>query len=712
MVRLVVAAVPLLMIASSCSGDPSAAVLADDWSPQPEQIGGLQRLAYTEGERLLLETGGGEREFVAGVNLGPTIPGYFPGEQPIRAEDFRRWFPQIAALGLRAVRIYTIMPPSFYEELRAYNTAHLDAPLYVVHGIWIPEEKFYATQNLFAPEVREGFKDEIERAVAVVHGDVELAVRPGHASGEYAADVTPWLMSWVVGVEWDPRATMQSDLHNQTQAPFAGEFFESEPGASPTEVWLAEMLDHLAAEEDARGITMPLAFVNWPTTDPLVHPAEPNELEDLVGVDANHISPTDRWLGGYFASYHAYPYYPDFQRYEDGIANFEFEGRVDPYAGYLTALQRHHEGMPVVIAEFGVPSGMAHAHFGPLGRDQGDHSEQEQMAINAELLEVVKGVGLSGGFFFQWTDEWFKFTWNTVEYEIPEERRPLWMNPWTNEAHFGLVAVEPGAEPVVVIDGEASEWTENGSQVIMEGRGPVREIRAIQDEGYLYLRLLTDQVESWNSTPITVGFDLIDGGNGGLPGLAGVVSEADYALTIDSDEAMVWVRASNDPFLIQYGLVHEYADFDLADLEKGSGAWNPQRLIVNRPLTVPTTGEALEAEVIEVGRLRRGSSNPLHPEFDSRATWQAMGNVIEVRLPFQAIGFSDPSSMLALVVGGDGSLSTTEVERLGITVAVGDEVIDTNGYAWETWQLPTWHERLKAGSDVLRDAITTAPATP
>ena len=51
-------------------------------------------------------------------------------------------------------------------------------------------------------------------------------------------------------------------------------------------------------------------------------------------------------------------------------------------------------------------------------------------------------------------DEWFKFTWNTIDFELPPGRRSLWMNPWTNEAHFGMVAVEPGFAPVVIIDGD------------------------------------------------------------------------------------------------------------------------------------------------------------------------------------------------------------------------------------------------------------------
>jgi len=284
-------------------------------------------------------------------------------------------------------------------------------------------------------------------------------------------------------------------------------------------VWLAEMLDHLAELEAGRGVTMPLTFVNWPTTDPLHHPDEPLEGEDLVGVDHNHVRPTASWPGGYYASYHAYPYYPDFQRYEEGIAGFELGGEEDNYAGYLTKLKEHHAGIPVVITEFGVPSAMASAHFGPQGRNQGGHNERDQMGINADLLRTIEEVGLSGGLVFEWTDEWFKFTWNTIDYELPSNRRSLWTDPWTNEANFGVVATDPGSAQTVVLDGDDSEWTENGSQVIFESTGSVREVRALKDEGYLYLRIRTDEGDLWRETPVVVGFDVLAGDAAGFRAL-------------------------------------------------------------------------------------------------------------------------------------------------------------------------------------------------
>ncbi len=115
---------------------------------------------------------------------------------------------------------------------------------------------------------------------------------------------------------------------------------------------------------------------------------------------------------------------------------------MDPYAGYLHDLLEHHSGMPVFLGEFGVPSSVGSAHVGPLGRGQGDLSEQEAAQINIDLIQMQKDLGLAGGYLFAWQDEWYKRTWNTEPRQVPAERRHLWHDPWTNEQYFGLWTAE------------------------------------------------------------------------------------------------------------------------------------------------------------------------------------------------------------------------------------------------------------------------------
>ena len=58
------------------------------------------------------------------------------------------------------------------------------------------------------------------------------------------------------------------------------------------------------------------------------------------------------------------------------------------------ALQDHFaEHMPLLVTEFGVPSSLGSAHDGTNGRDQGDHTEQDAMAMDADMMRMMRGQG-------------------------------------------------------------------------------------------------------------------------------------------------------------------------------------------------------------------------------------------------------------------------------------------------------------------------------
>ncbi len=661
--------------------------------------------ARVEGDRLLLDTPRGTSTFLAGVNLGVTVPGHQPGELAVGRDDYRRWFARMHEYGIQVVRVYTLQAPTFYRELRRHNLAHPKAPIGVLHGVWIPEGPFYETRDLYDPATAGGFEREITRAVKAVHGATTVAPRPGHASGRYSADISPWLLGWVIGVEWDPEIVRGSDRANADVDVHRGRWFRARPRATPTESWLARMLDHTADVQQAHGRQVPVSFVNWVTTDPLDHPEEPIGLEDIVSIDPNHIAPTARWRGGYFASYHAYPYYPDFLRHEPGLRGPDGDG--DPYTGYLRSLRRHHEGLPVLVAEFGVPSGPGIAHLGARGRDQGDHSEQEAMRQNADMLRAIHDAGMAGGLVFEWIDEWFKFTWNTIEQELPAERRALWFNPWTNESQFGLLASRPGAkQPPITIDADDREWDRSTASVIYSGTGDVREVLATHDEGYLYLLVTVADRNVWRRSGVTVGFDVLDGG-ARLPGGPRRHREADNALRIGPGRrARLTTRASNNPYLIQFGVVRDYvAGVSKTDIAPGSDRWDVQRLILNRPILIPSTGVYHGAEHFDIGALRHGPTAADGRRFDARNMWMAKGRTIELRLPWAGVGLSDPSSRRALHVDSDGNLRDVATDGVAVSVLVDGDLRQGARYTWPTWDQPTWHERPKKGLSAFTDAL-------
>lgn len=644
--------------------------MTDSWAPAPVVAGGLRVLAESGPDGFALHTASGDKRFLPGVNLGSTTPLHQPGELAIEAADYRRWFRQMGDLGIRVVRIYTIHPPAFYDELGRYNRTHPQAPLYLVQGIYLPDESYVEGDGtLYDARVDAAFAAEIADASAAVHGDLRRGERPGRASGTWRSDVSAWVVAWIAGVEWDPGGVTRTDDVHRGASYTPGRFFTAADDATPTERWIARHLDHLAAAEAERGSSAPIAFVNWPTLDPLAHPDEPNPMEDLASVDANRVLPTDAWPAGTFASYHAYPYYPDFLRHEEALWRTEHDGRPDPYAGYLRRLRDHHAGMPVMVTEVGVPSSLGSAHDGPLGRGQGGHTERTAMETDAALVRLVAAQGLAGALVFSWTDEWFKRTWNTTEHQLPGDRRQLWHDPLTNEQYFGLVATDPGPVP-------------DGAAELVRRTGPVAYVLAEADASYVHLDVtFRDELPG----RLVVSSDTVPA----LPG-------DDYRIDVDlsGGRAQAWVRAELDPVRL---------DTDQERYQPDVGQpWHRFRLLTNRALEVQ--GRSFPAEHQAVGELLDGSWDPEDDDYDSRATWHVdpAHRTVRLRVPWAMLGLADPSSRTALGPGKPAGAQIVRGIRLSFD-ADGERV--GMDYTWPTWNHVEHTERLKPGVDVLADAF-------
>src|SRR5690606_11280288 len=229
---------------------------------------------------------------------------------------------------------------------------------YFIQGVWSPEEALIEKKDAYDPDIMQAFEQEIKDAVAAVYGKAELAEKPhsGKASGTYRFNAGPYLMGWIIGTEWEPNMVQQTNERHAEIADYEGQHFRSKPGASAFEKWLAYMLDTAAQAEIQYGWQHPIAFSNWVTTDLLEHPGEPLFEEDLVGIDPSHIEAAD-WEAGYFASYHVYPYYPDFFTFDEIYQTMtNRHGQIDSYTTYLHKLKDAHPDMPVMITEFGVPA--------------------------------------------------------------------------------------------------------------------------------------------------------------------------------------------------------------------------------------------------------------------------------------------------------------------------------------------------------------------
>ncbi|MFF2527307.1 hypothetical protein ACFVS2_00190 [Brevibacillus sp. NPDC058079] len=682
---------------------------------------GKKLVAKVDGGDIVLYNGQGWKPvFWAGINLGATTPGHYPGELSPTREDYLRWFSQMKEMNNKVIRIYTILPPIFYEALHEFNHKQ-EEPLLLLQGIWSPDEALAGEdrkgRDAFTPEITKDFRHEIKDAVQAIHGDVTLPERYGRASGEYRTDVSQYLVGWILGTEWYPYTVQVTNASHPDMPPYQGKYIKTTEKASPFESWLAFMLDYLAEEEMKYGWQHPVSFTNWLTTDPLSHPNEPLPQEDMVSIDPMNLKASVEWTAGYFASYHVYPYYPDFLRYEEKYQKYrDSSGKLDPYAGYLRDLRAHHKGIPLLVAEYGVPSSRGMAHYGPAGRNQGMHTEQEQGEMNADMLRNIYEEGYDGALLFAWQDEWFKFTWNTIDLELPWERRAMWSNTLTNEEKFGVIAVEPGsyASDQIVLDGKTADWEKRLQRV--KRAYPGFDLSVTHDEAYLFLMLKKSEGEwDFSKDTLDIGFDTLSGGSRTADKAPGITfsQEIEFLLRMQGESnSRIFVNSAYDQHSWLYGYLKGMLPWDERYDQADSGIFLPWKLALNKALYLPETKKTVPFEELEVGIMKPGISDPQDPAYNSLADWYAKGNVLEIRIPWMLLGYTDPSSKQVWKYPYEAK-GTVPTESKGVGVEVfahshqkpfSREASKPLLYQWDKWDLPTYHERKKQSFEILRKA--------
>ncbi|MBP2248640.1 hypothetical protein [Paenibacillus xylanexedens] len=695
---------------------------------------GTEMKFKTDGDRFM-EYGpdGTWREmFVKGVNLGATSPGHYPGEFPLTKEDYLRWFQQIEDLGANVIRVYTVHEPIFYSALVEYNRGR-EQPLYFIQGIWSPEEELIEKQDAYAAHIEQTFKQEIEKAVSAVYGDANIPAKQGESSGKYKTNAGKYLMAWHVGTEWDPAMVDNTNAKHADVPQYKGVHFSASPEASPFENWLAELLDHTAVLEKKYGWEHPMTFTNWVTTDVLDHPGEPLYEEDLVSVDARHIQP-EAWQGGYFAAYHVYPYYPDLFHIDQTLQTIKDEnGEYNTYKSYLRKLKAEFSDMPVMITEYGVPSSLGISHLGMGGRNQGGHNEVEQGDIDASLTQDIYDEGYSGAIVFMWQDEWFKKTWNTMPLEIPADRRAYWLNVLTNEKMFGLLAMDPGKQEQLTIDGSLDDWDDLKDEEVKTWQGQVdgiQEMKMTHDEAYLYIGLTLDQPFDPEKTVLRIGTDTLAGGSLPdklLPGRT-LSDGLETVITLGQDEeSQVEIAKDYDFNQRLYGK----EGYDMLPDQQSDSAdpFHPWNLAVSLRMTPPDTRSAQPFMNEKVGTLKRGTTAPGQPDTDSLTAWQYNGNQVEMRIPWMLLGFGDPSSLQAIDYGplkNGREFSTVAVEGVALIPWLTDRATKNVSwpggeqttldlktlpvYSWQPWEQVQYSERLKLSYEKMKKSYEKIPS--
>lgn len=708
----------------------------------------------TEGKSILMQRDGKYVPFeIRGVDMGAGLPGEWATDYAIDKETYLRWFEYIHDLGANTIRVYITLHDDFYNAFYEYNTAREEAgeePLWLMHGVWVNDYMQNSRRDAYEEGLLSTLVDDCKTLVDVLHGKKDLALGRGTGSGSYRRDVSRWVLGYIIGVEWENTFVAYTNQKSERLRSYEGTYLYTDPEATAFEAFLCRVGDEMIAYESGRYKQQRLvAFSNWPTTDPFAYPAVVLMNRHKTScVNVEHIKSKDTLQTGMFASYHVYPYFPDYlemmretdqytqeelyqtvgkvilenldyrtsllnappiQEYLTSSDYYDRQGRYNTYIAYLRALNRFHS-LPVVISEYGTTTGRGMAQVDTnTGRNQGRLTEEEQGRAIVECYQDIMDAGCAGSCVFTWQDEWFKRTWNTMNL-VDRDKCAYWSDFQTNEQHFGLLTFDPGEEKsVCYVDGNSSEWTEEDR--VISSRGVdlsmkydekfvyflVRKEGLDQDRDYLYIPL--------DITPKSGSTECRDYG--------GFFFErpCDFLIMIRGREnSRVLVQRRYEALRSTYA--GEYYAYDPYIEQPGVNVPAFERIYL--PLTLsdllPESSVGLKpvGTKYETGLLRCGNANPDSENFDSLADFMFGPDTVELRIPWQMLNFSNPSEMM---IHDDYyecyGIENLHIDELYAGVACYSEeryCIPMTAVPLKGWgKKVTYHERLKRSYYILRD---------
>ncbi|NCP83665.1 MAG: T9SS type A sorting domain-containing protein [Bacteroidetes bacterium] len=623
--------------------------------------------------------------FIKGINLGIAKPGTFPGELLADEEDYLRWFSYIHEAGFNTIRLYTLHFPQFYTALKKFNDEHRNSPILVFHGVWLEEEHPDFSEDLFG--LTQVFDKEISDNIRAIHGDISIPERQGKAYGSYTTDISEWVIGYIIGREIHPPEVVATNAAHSEIRGFYGEYF-SILETNATEAWLVGRLNNVVRfEMQEYGTQRPVSASSWPTLDPLSHPEEKNTYEDEAQIDFSKVD-FSRAKAGFFISYHAYPYYPDFVSRDPIYQGFADYLGQNSYLGYLYFLKEHYQGMPLIIAEFGAPSSWGIAHYAQNGIHHGGLDENEQGLATIRMLKNIEEAGGGGGITFAFMDEWFKRTWIADPLDFDPERRIIWHNAASAEQNFGLIGFKK--------DVSEYEFSEVFSDTTF-----IQKFSAGVDFTFLNLEVKIKN-DLGSSDTLWIAIDTYDKdlGESVLGNKATTENRAEFMLRITSNEAELWVTQAYDVFEIWDNTAPAIVKFQ--SVKTDGSPWN----IVRRRNNVE------DKEVQYVGNLRVNRLGKPQSSLDGVRLYD---DRIKIRLPWNLLNIVDPSRLTVLHDSrGTEEIETRTSDGIQFSVFYKNERFDlSNRYVWTSWNHALDAVEYKKDSYfVMQEDLTTLPGSP
>ena len=144
----------------------------------------------------------------------------------------------------------------FYD----YNVNN-DKPLYLLQGLQVSEWANNSQNDAYSMDFYDSLKKDCIDIVDVIHGNKIIATNKMKGSGIYTKDISPWVLGYIVGNEWNS-GTIAYTNHQDYSSNYQGDYISTCDGATAFEALLADVMDTLIRYESQKYKQQRLITVN------------------------------------------------------------------------------------------------------------------------------------------------------------------------------------------------------------------------------------------------------------------------------------------------------------------------------------------------------------------------------------------------------------------------------------------------------------------
>ena len=600
-----------------------------------------------------------EKLDVRGIELSD----FLPQDQKMSKELVLEWLAEIKLLNANVLKIPKIMPASFYAAIDEFNTNNQD-PIYTFHEVRLDEKTVLKYHNVFSEKLVKNFKKDIKNTINVIHGRALLINNKRGSNGLYVNDISKYNLGYILGANTSSEIISLTNKKHPNLKAFDGKHYKLNEG-SAFEMFITQILDYAVDYEIRKHDQISLfSFQTSLELDPIDYKQESNyTLNARVNLDKIKY----KAFNNLFTAYKYHPNDVDF-------IDYEYLNEKDKMPNYLRHLNRltNYFQSPLLISDTGMSSSRGISRVDIIdGYNRGGLSEIEQGEKLVEIINYIDQTTAVGVIVKSWQDQWTnKTSFSMIEDTSDNTASSYWYNALASDESFGLVKFIDNRSDKIIIDGDFSDWDKKNILLDSDVK-----LRVDSDNNYLYLNL-SDSLNTIEESQLFIGIDITPKSGSTYYSQQDVSFSipADFIVDLsDLEETRVLAHKRYNHFNYLYKYYKYDVDREIVIPRADSSEFNEILALNRKKFYLLDKKEVVSPIYYESGKLVSGSLNPNATDYNSLADFKAMGNSVELRLPWAMLNVINPLKMRVY-----DDFYTTSLESYLEVVDIGFSIYDKN----------------------------------